>query len=277
MSRSPSGIVAMAAILTFGTARAEPPADPLLAPVSCLIEPAARVELSTAVAGVVDRVFVDRGDRVTAGQVLAELDSGPERAALALAEARTRNEARTRALERQAAFLAEKARKTVELAARQAVSENTALEAEVEAAIAAEDLAGAQFDRDLATLEAAEARSRLEQKTLRAPFDGIITERLLDPGAYREGQAHIMTIARIDTLRVEAFVPITYYGRIAEGQSVTIRPEAPVGGAHPATITVIDRVFDAATATLGIRMTLPNPGLALPAGLRCDIDFAAPG
>jgi multidrug efflux pump subunit AcrA (membrane-fusion protein) len=112
----------------------------------------------------------------------------------------------------------------------------------------------------------------------RAPFDGIVTERLLAPGEYQEGATHIVTIARLDLLRVEAYAPISYFGRLAVGQTVTIRPEQPVGGSYHATITVLDRVFDAATATFGLRMTLPNPNLALPAGLRCEVVFeSAPG
>jgi len=96
---------------------------------------------------------------------------------------------------------------------------------------------------------------------------------LLSRGEYRDTQAHIATIARLDVLRVEAFAPLRYYDQLAVGMRVTIHPEDPVGGAWPATVTVIDRVFDAATATFGLRMALQNLDLALPAGLRCEVHF----
>jgi hypothetical protein len=40
-------------------------------------------------------------------------------------------------------------------------------------------------------------------------------------------------------------------------------------------VKLIDRVFDAASGTFGLRLELPNPGNRLPAGLRCRIQFDA--
>ena len=45
--------------------------------------------------------------------------------------------------------------------------------------------------------------------------------------------------------------------------------EAVRSGRYTATVKVIDRVMDAASGTFGVRMELPNPGLKLPAGIRC--------
>lgn len=249
---------------------------PPLAPIRCLIEPQELVQLSTPVAGIVAEVTVDRGDRVKAGEIVARLDSRIEELALALARQKALNETRIHALESKVTFLTDKAERLGQLATRNAISESDAHQALMEAQMAREDLTEARLNLDLSRLEAQQAEALLEQKTVRAPFDGVITERLLSPGEYRDIQAHILTIARLDTLKVEAFAPIAYYGRLTLGQPVTIRPEPPLGGAYPATITVIDRVFDAATATFGLRMALPNPDLALPAGLRCDVDFPAP-
>ena len=84
-----------------------------------------------------------------------------------------------------------------------------------------------------------------------------------------------MTVQRHNArgLRVEAFAPIAYFPQLAVGQQVTVTPEAPLDQSRPATIRVIDRVFDAATATFGLRMELDNADLSLPAGLRCTLSF----
>lgn len=244
-----------------------------LAPISCLIEPEAVAALSTAVSGIVAEVMIERGDLVESGQVLARLDSRIEELALELARARATNLTRVRSLEARVAFLTAQADRTAQLLERNAISETVAREARMEADMAQEELAEARLSLELAALEVAQAEAQLDQKVLRAPFTGVITERLLSVGEYREGQAHIATIARLDVLRVESFAPLSYFAALAPGQAVTIHPEDPIGGAYPATITVIDRVFDAATGTFGIRMALPNPGLALPAGLRCEVVF----
>jgi hypothetical protein len=50
----------------------------------------------------------------------------------------------------------------------------------------------------------------------------------------------------------------------------------PIAGVHPATVTVVDRVFDAASGTFGVRLDLSNPDGALPAGQRCTVAFDLP-
>jgi membrane fusion protein (multidrug efflux system) len=245
-----------------------------LAPVACLIQPEETVRLATPVAGIVAEVLVERGDMVAAGDVVVRLDGTVEEMALALALARAGNPARVQALEARVAFLTAQLDRVVQLAARQAVAGTAVEDAQLELDVALLDLDEARLARALAGIEAEQSRALLEQKTLRAPIAGVVTERLLSPGEFRDPQTHVVTIARLDLLRVEAFAPIGHYAALRLGQAVTIRPEEPIGGAYPATVTIIDRVFDAATATFGLAMRLENPDLTLPAGLRCQLDFA---
>ena len=84
----------------------------------------------------------------------------------------------------------------------------------------------------------------------------------------------MLTLAQIDPLRVEVFVPTAYHGQIRVGSEAEVRPEQPIGGVHVAKVTVVDHVIDAASGMFGVRLTLPNPQLALPAGIRCNVTFA---
>jgi multidrug efflux pump subunit AcrA (membrane-fusion protein) len=68
-------------------------------------------------------------------------------------------------------------------------------------------------------------------------------------------------------------VPTAYYGQIRNGSKARVRPEKPIGGTYDATVTVVDRVLDAASGTFGVRLALPNPDLRLPAGIRCKVEF----
>ena len=83
----------------------------------------------------------------------------------------------------------------------------------------------------------------------------------------------MLTLARIDLLRVEVYVPTAYYGQIGEGILAKVRPEQPIGGVYWANVTVVDRVLDAASGTFGVRLELPNPELRLPAGIGCKVSF----
>ncbi len=86
-----------------------------------------------------------------------------------------------------------------------------------------------------------------------------------------------MTIAQIDPLNVEAFLPLSEFGRVRPGMPAEVYPEDPIGGKYDAVVMIADRVFDAASATIGVRLDLPNPKLIVPAGLKCQVHFVGVG
>ena len=105
--------------------------------------------------------------------------------------------------------------------------------------------------------------------------DGVVVERHKSPGEY-VGSEPILTLMRIDPLYVELIVPASKFGTIRKGMTAEVRLEAPVGGAYKATVSIVDPVIDAASGTFGVRLTLPNQSLKLPAGLKCDVKFDGP-
>jgi Barrel-sandwich domain of CusB or HlyD membrane-fusion len=86
-------------------------------------------------------------------------------------------------------------------------------------------------------------------------------------------QAKIMKIAQIDPLFVEVHLPIAAVPVIKEGTTAEIRPSQPAGTVHMATVSVIDKVFDAASDTFGVRLILPNATHEMPAGVNCTATF----
>ncbi len=80
-------------------------------------------------------------------------------------------------------------------------------------------------------------------------------------------------MAQIDPLRVEVIVPAQIFGRIFPGMPATIVPELPEYGAQIATVTIVDKVIDAASSTFGVRLELPNAEQQMPSGLRCLVRF----
>jgi RND family efflux transporter MFP subunit len=148
--------------------------------------------------------------------------------------------------------------------------------AQAEFNVAEQDLVTAKLNRRMAELELDRSRAVVEQRTIRSPIDGIIVKRALGPGEYVNQEANIVTVARIDPLYVETFLPIRYYGLIKVGDPAKVRPDDPVGGIHEGTVKIVDQVFDAASGTFGVRLELPNAGHLVPAGLRCRITFEVP-
>ena len=98
-------------------------------------------------------------------------------------------------------------------------------------------------------------------------------ERRLTSGEYLTSDGYVTSLVQLDPLHVEAFLPVELFAEVTEGQNVTIRPAPPIGGVYQGTVTVRDRVFDAASGTFGVRVELPNPDGVLPAGHRCLLDL----
>ena len=239
----------------------------------CLMEPKQLLKLAAPVQGVVSQVGVDRGDRVHKGQVVAQLESDVEEANAQIAAVHAANETSVSSGNARVSFLRRKLDRNVQLRTGNIVSFAQADEAAADEKVAEAQLREAELNVAQARLEARRAAGLLRQRQVVSPVDGIVTERAMGPGEFRNDQAHILTVAEMDPLRVEAFLPIATYGQIKVGDTATVLPEAPVGGRYTAKVTVVDRVLDAASGTVGVRLELPNPDLALPAGIHCRVAF----
>ena len=258
-----------------GSARAEDVAQFAEQDFDCLIEPRVTTKVGASVTGLISRVLVNRGDVVKAGQLIAMLESSVEEANLALADTRALNDTQLHSATARQGFLQRKSERKEKLKNKEVVSTESFDEAETEASIARHSLREAELNLRLAGLEKERANALLQLRRIVSPIDGVITEKALSEGEYRYETNHIVTVAQLDPLYVEVFIPMSYYGQTHPGAKAFVVPEKPVGGRYLGTVVVVDRVLDAASNTFGIRIELPNPSLALPAGLRCKVRFDA--
>ena len=236
----------------------------------CLIEANTTVAVAFPVDGLVETVKVDRGDLVTAGQVLATLESSVERATVHLAKARAEVQSALKSNQVRVDFGNRRLTRTDEMYQKNLVPLKELDEAETTKVLADLGVLEARENTKIAELEFARANAALELRTLRSPITGVVVERTAQPGEHTK-QTPILKLAQIDPLRVEVIVPVAQLGRLSVGTRADVMPEAPVNGVHAARITVVDRVVDAASGTFGVRLELPNPGYKLPAGLKCKL------
>ena len=110
----------------------------------------------------------------------------------------------------------------------------------------------------------------LARRIVRSPINGVVIKRHKSAGEYVEGDP-IVQLAQLDPLRIEVVAPLTLYGQLKKGMQAVVTPELVVDGSFIATVVSIDPVMDAATATFGVRLSLPNPQRRLPAGLKCTL------
>jgi RND family efflux transporter MFP subunit len=256
-----------ALLFVAGAASAQPRVE--IQTFDCLIEARQTVKLTSSAMGMVMELNVDRGDIVHKGQVLGKLDDRVEAANLALARAKAASDYDIAGHQARLAWLRTKFGRSNELSATHLVSRNDRDEAESNMHVEEEQLHQAEYQRGVAQLEALQADAMLAQRSFVSPVDGVVVERLLSVGEYRNDQSAILTLAQINPLRVEVFVPTADYAQIAVGSIGHVRPEQPVGGDYAARVTVVDKVIDAASGMFGVRLELPNADFVIPAGLKC--------
>jgi membrane fusion protein, heavy metal efflux system len=227
----------------------------------CLITPARVADLGTPQAGVVERMLVDRGDTVRQGQPLALLQAPGERAAL-----------RTAAAQATLGLTQQKVQRAESLHREQFISDIALDQARTDLSVAGQALRQAEDQRAIYQAEAAQALTQLGQRALRSPFDGVVVDRMAQPGERVELQP-LLRVADVARLRVEVVVPASQFGQVRTGARHVVKADVPGVPGREATVTQVDQVIDAASNTFRVRLALDNADRAVPAGARCQIDL----
>lgn len=242
----------------------------------CLIEPNQKIELRSPVEALIADVLVQRGSFVKKGQVLVQLESGVEQAALASARYRSIMEGQIRSAEARVNNSRDKHRRRDELSRQNFISAQDRDDALAEMRVAESDLIEAKDNRELSALEARRLDELLKQRTLVSPFNGVVMERLQEPGELAftgEGARPILKLAQINPLRVEVVLPVGLHGSIKVGTRAEVEVEPPLKGRYKASVKIVDKVVDSASGTFGVRLELPNPNGDIPAGVKCRARF----
>jgi membrane fusion protein, multidrug efflux system len=240
---------------------------------TCLIQPKQIVQLGSPVAGLLAEVLVDRGATVKAGQVVAKLESSVEEVQVEIDRIQARN---TSAIE---AAQVERDYNELEVKTKQPLADQKLVRAnEVErhrAAVAQAEIAirKGEMDLSVAALEARRSERLLSLKQIKSPVSGVVTERKLSPGEHVYEQTPILTLAEINPLYVELVVSAQYYKQFKVGMTAQVRLSEPVGGTYTVRADVVDPVIDPASNTFRVRLVLPNPTNAIPAGLHCSVQL----
>ena len=240
--------------------------------VDCLIEPNMVVDVSSAVEGVVERFHVERSDFVEEGQLLLELESGVEIAAVNKARARAQMEGALNSQRSSLEFNERRLNRVKQLYKKGLVSSFEMDEAETQVQLSRAELQKAEDEQKLAILELQRAEETLNLRRIRSPFKGVVVERFKSPGESVEDKP-IVKLAQLDPLRVEVYMPASEFGNIKPGLYARVSPENSTSAEYLTEIKLVDRVIDAASGTFTVRLELPNPEQKIPSGLRCKATF----
>ena len=241
------------------------------ATLGCLIGPMRVADIGSPVTGIVGQINVDIGDSVRQGQPLVVLRSEVEEAGERSAKTRWSLEADIRSAQASLLLANQRFTRATGLLSEGFVSPQAVEQARAEQEVAVQRVAQSKGQRDVLATDLNVVRAQVEQRTVRAPFDGVIVERFRHPGERVEDRP-VLRLATLNPLRVDLVVPAARFGQFKLHDHIAVQPELPGVAAANAEVTHVDRVIDAASNTYRVRLSLANPGHKLPAGARCSVD-----
>ena len=242
----------------------------------CLIEPTQIVEVGSPTGGLLEKVNVKRGDRVSKGQIVASLESSAEMATTELAKFKSNARGPLETAKNKIEFAQRKFSRRKEMANENLVSKQESDDAEAELQLARSELLAVQESREQAGYEFRQQSSLLSLRTIRSPFHGIVVDQLMYPGEIVESggaKKVILKLAQLDPLRIRVLLPVPIFGRLKVGMSVDVVPEHPIGGKYKAEVKSIDKMVDAASGSFAVSLEMPNKRLDVPSGVKCKASF----
>jgi len=198
------------------------------------------VTVSADLPGIVERIVFESGQAVSAGDVLAVLDTRQEQAQLAALEAQ--RELAHITYDRMQGLLNERV------------------------------ISQAEFDRASAENRQTEARvgevhAVIDRKTIRAPFTGILGIRQVNLGQYLSGGGELVQLQSLNPIYVNFDVPQQSASEVGVGRSVRITTNDAAGLEWTGRVNAIDSKVDESTRNLRIQATLANPNGRLRPGM----------
>ena len=200
------------------------------------------VTLQAKVSGYLDKILVDKGDRVKAGDKLAEIAVPELRADLLKWEAEVE--------------LAEQDFQRINIAMQRA--SDLVMKQTVDAARAKRDIAKAGLEN---------TKAKVNYATFNAPFIGVITDRFADAGAFIADGAKLVTVMDDSTLRIRFGVPEIESALVKNGLPVTLVADSLPGKTFQATVSRNVGALDTMTRTLPVEADLKNAEHILKPGM----------
>jgi multidrug efflux pump subunit AcrA (membrane-fusion protein) len=150
---------------------------------------------------------------------------------------------------------------------RQGANSEELAEAQTSVALARAELAEAREAVRAAKIRVQESAARLEQHTLRAPFDGVVLRRHTDVGAVLRTGDPIVEFAAIDRVRVDLYLPASVAMGVDVGAAYSLALEAPVGRIVWARARYVEPRIEPTSNTIRVVFDFETPEGRIPAGL----------
>jgi RND family efflux transporter MFP subunit len=240
---------------------------------SCLIDANRVIKISSATQGTLSKVQFKRGAAVKTGEMVAQLESEVEIAQYEAAKLKAESDVIVEAKRAELGLAELKLGQLRQLIATNSTPMQKYEEAQTAAVLAKLALDQALYEKRIAELDVKRLGAVIERRQIRSPVDGVITKIDLHEGEYADPAIPFGTIAEIRPLLVEIYLPVDVYTDVTIGMQVTIKPREPIGGSYALKVISKDQIIDSASGTFQVTASLPNENGAIPAGIRCNVQF----
>lgn len=267
------------------------------------IAPLQQSTLSFQQSGPLTAVYVNVGDHVSQGQVLAKIDDSTLRAQLAQAEAQAAQQSAS-ATGAQVGLPVQQQQNAAAVTTAQAALNNAKLvyeqnqqlfkqgyvsQSQLESSrsayvqaqnayqnahiglandtVSAQNVKAAQAGAAAAAASANTLRTQIGQTTLYAPYSGVITQRMMDPGAFASPQSPVLAISRVDTVWVNINVPDEDLAYVKPGTGVRFTSSSLPGKTFSANVSTVNAVPTQGTLSYLARIVMQNPADLLRGGM----------
>ena len=200
--------------------------------------------LSTELPGTVQSINFESGQDVASGDILLRLDCRQERAELASAKANSQlaqiNYARAQKL----------------------IASKTISQAEF-------DISEAEMKKAIAQVE--QIKSRIEQKTIRAPFTGSLGIRQVQEGQYLKAGEQVVSLQADELVYVNFYLSQSAYAYLKEGLAVSVSADVLGDSIITGKISAVANEVDVSSRMIEVQATLPNPERRLASGMYVNV------
>lgn len=238
--------------------------------ISCILRPVHMLRIATPVSGLVAEMLVDRGDRVEAGQILAQMNTVVEQAQFRANQRRAESEASLNVRRAQLQSAERKLAQIQALVDRGVATQTQLDEVSAELDIARSLLTEAEETRALLLSDLGAIEAALELRRIRAPVAGIILARHVNEGEFASSDQPILELVNVDRLHAEILFPADVFGTLKLGDSLSFRAEQG-DIQRSGVVDAIDPIIDAGSRSFGVRVLVDNADLVLTAGTRCRV------
>ncbi|MFK7769633.1 MAG: efflux RND transporter periplasmic adaptor subunit [Mariniblastus sp.] len=230
-----------------------------------------KILVASAENGIVSNVKVRRGDIVEVGDLLFELDQSVLEASRRLSRAKANQKAKLRSAEVQFETNTKRYEQKVKLLEEKAGSPEEVQRAKSDVEISKQNVEAILEENEQSSLETKRIESQIEQKRIRSPINGVVTDVRKKVGEYVSvNDPHVVTVEQLDALKVVFYLPTARAVKIKIGHTAEILMTEEKSHAK-GTVEYVAPITKADSGRVRVEVAIANELQNYRSGVRCRL------